>query len=135
MSPSLIGAWAVADPAPSVSRRTAARRDRRRGARMRNLLVGRVALSKANARSVSRRFSALDREHSRVVSSGASGDCFGRKAGNEAAGGGGGRAPAGSAARAAPHPARPRREDPALPALPLPAPAGPRLALDPQPDP
>src|SRR5258706_14804802 len=119
MSPSLIGAWAVADPAPSVSRRAAARRDRRRGARMRNLLVGRVALSKANARSVSRRFSALDREHSRVVSSEASGDCFGRKPGDEAAGGRGGGTPPGGAPDAAPHPARAQREDRALRALPL----------------
>src|SRR5258706_16220207 len=134
MSPSLIGAWAVAMPAPSVSRRAVAGRDRRRDARMRNLLVDRVALSKTDARKVSRRFSALDREHSRVVSSGASGDCFGRKAGNEAAGGGGGPAPAGSAARAAPHPARPRREDRALLTPPLPARAGPRLPLDRQPD-
>src|SRR5260370_18396992 len=115
MSPILIGAWAAAGPAPSVSSRAAAVRDRRRGARMRSLLRGSVVLrlSKAKARKLSSRFSPLDREHTRVVSSGASGDCLERKSGDGDAGGGGGGAPARGAAGPRPGPARPPPEEPA----------------------
>src|SRR5260370_13455520 len=137
MSPILIGAWAAAGPAPSVSNRAAAVRDGRRGARMRNLLRGSVVLrlSKAKARRLSSRFSPLDTEHTRVVSSGASGDCLERKTGDGGAGGGDGRAPARGAAGPGPDPARAEREDPALPAVPLQARARTRLHLDREPDP
>src|SRR5258707_14647296 len=118
MSPILIGAWAAAGPAPSVSSRAAAVRDGRRGARMRNLLRGSVVLrlSKAKARKLSSRFSPLDREHTRVVSSGASGDCLERKSGHGGAGGGGGGAPARGAAGPKPDPSCPHRKDRAVPA-------------------
>src|SRR5260370_31837251 len=121
MSRILSGAGAAAGPAPSVSSRAAAVRDGRRGARMRNLLRGSVVLrlSKAKARRLSSRFSPLDTEHTRVVSSGASGDCLERKTGDGGAGGGDGRAPARGAARPVPAPAPPPRADPALPAAPL----------------
>src|SRR5260370_12117879 len=137
MSPILIGAWAAGGPAPSVSNRAAAVRDGRRGARMRNLLRGSVVLrlSKAKARRLSSRFSPLDTEHTRVVSSGASGDCLERKTGDGGAGGGDGRAPARGAATPGPDPARAEREDRALPAAPLQSRARTRLHLDRRPRP
>src|SRR5258708_38010880 len=121
MWPIWTGAWAAAGPARSVSNRAAAVRDGRRGARMRNLLRGSVVLrlSKAKARKLSSRFSPLDREHTRVVSSGASGDCLERKSGDGGAGGGAGGAPARGAAGPRPAPARAQPEDRAVPALPL----------------
>src|SRR5438132_10861074 len=137
MSPILIGAWAAAGPAPSLSNRAAAVRDGRRGARMRNLLRGSVVLrlSKAKAWRLSSRFSPLDTEHTRVVSSGASGDCLERKSGDGGAGGGGGGAPARGAAGPGSDPARAQREDRAVRALPLQARARARLHLDREPDP
>src|SRR4029077_6637676 len=57
MSPTLIGAWAAAGPAPSVKTRAAAERDRRRDARMRKPPRGWCcARVKRQARRVSSRF-------------------------------------------------------------------------------